>query len=129
MQDFMILVVRVFVGLSMLTHGIPKAEKLIYTEKIEFVSILGMGSALSLVLAVFAECVCSVLIIFGLLTRMAVIPLIITMLIACFVVHGADPYDVKEASVLYFFLYFVILILGSGRFSLDQLFAKKEVIY
>lgn len=129
LQDFMILAVRLFVGFSMLTHGIPKIQQLIGTDKIEFVNFLGIGSPLSLMLAVFAECICSVFIIFGLVTRLAVIPLIITMLIACFVVHAADPYAVKEASLLYFFLYFVILILGSGRFSLDQLFSRKEVVY
>ena len=129
LQDFLILAVRLFVGLSMLTHGIPKLLNLVSGDKIDFPGIFGMSPTLSLILAVFAECLCSVFLIFGLLTRLAVIPLIITMLIACFVAHGADAYEVKEASLLYFFLYFTILILGSGKFSLDQLFTKKEALY
>lgn len=51
----LILVIRLFLGISMLTHGLPKLEKLIANDKIEFMSFLGLGSAISLVLVVFAE--------------------------------------------------------------------------
>ncbi len=127
--DVLILIIRLFVGISMLTHALPKLEKLIANDKIEFMNFLGLGSAISLVLVVFAEFLCSVFIIFGFLTRLATIPLMITMLVAFFVVHGADAYAQKELSIVYFFFYFVILILGSGKFSLDWLFSKKEALY
>jgi len=125
----LILLIRLFVGISMLTHGLPKLEKLIANDKIEFMNFLGLGSAISLVLVVFAEFLCSVFIILGFLTRFSAIPLMITMLIAFFVVHGSDPYSDKELSLLYFFFYLVIFTLGSGKFSLDYLFSKKESIY
>ncbi|WP_379969392.1 DoxX family protein [Epilithonimonas sp. UC225_85] len=127
--DVLILIVRVFVGLSMLTHGIPKLEILVENNHIQFMSFLGMGSIFTMVLVVFAEFLCSVLIILGLFTRIACIPLMITMLVACFVAHGSDPYEAKELSVLYFFLYFIILILGSGKFSIDNLMTKKQDVY
>jgi len=127
--DALILVLRLFVGISMLTHAWPKLDKLIANDNIEFMNFLGLGSAISLVLVVFAEFLCSVFIIFGFLTRFATIPLMITMLVAFFVVHGSDPYSVKELSLVYFFFYFTILILGSGKFSLDWLFSKKEDLY
>lgn len=113
----------------MLTHGYPKLQKLMANDQIEFMNFLGLGSAITLVLVVFAEFLCSVFIILGFLTRMAAIPLMITMLIAFFVVHGADAYADKELSMVYFFFYFTILILGSGRFSLDWVFSKKEALY
>lgn len=125
----LILVIRLFVGISMLTHGLPKLEKLIANDKIEFMNFLGLGSAISLVLVVFAEFLCSVFIILGFLTRFATIPLMITMLIAFFVVHGSDPYASKELSLVYFFFYLTIFVFGSGRFSLDWLFSKKEALY
>ncbi|MNK31585.1 hypothetical protein D3C87_500220 [compost metagenome] len=125
----LILVIRLFVGISMLTHGLPKLEKLIANDKIEFMSFLGLGSAISLVLVVFAEFLCSVFIILGFLTRFSTIPLMVTMLIAFFVVHGSDPYATKELSLVYFFFYLTIFILGSGKFSLDWLFSKKEDLY
>ena len=125
----LILVIRLFVGISMLTHGLPKLEKLIANDKIEFMSFLGLGSAISLVLVVFAEFLCSVFIILGFLTRFSTIPLMFTMLIAFFVVHGADSYAGKELSLVYFFFYLTIFVLGSGKFSLDWLFSKKEALY
>lgn len=125
----LILVIRLFVGISMLTHALPKLEKLIANDKIEFMNFLGLGSVISLVLVVFAEFLCSVFIILGFLTRLSTIPLMITMLVAFFVVHGSDPYGEKELSLVYFFFYFVILVLGSGKFSLDWLFSKKEALY
>lgn len=60
----LILVIRLFVGISMLTHALPKFEKLIANDNIEFINFLGLGSAISLVLVVFAELLCSVFIIF-----------------------------------------------------------------
>lgn len=125
----LILIIRLFVGISMLTHGLPKLEMLIANDNIDFMNFLGLGSAISLVLAVFAEFFCSIFIIVGFLTRFASIPLMITMLTAFFVVHGSDPYATKELSLVYFFFYLTIFILGSGRLSLDWLFSKKEVLY
>ena len=125
----LILVIRLFVGISMLTHGLPKLDKLIANDKIEFMNFLGLGSAISLVLVVFAEFLCSVFIMLGFLTRFATIPLMVTMLIAFFVVHGSDPYATKELSIVYFFFYLTIFVLGSGKFSLDWLFSKKEAHY
>ncbi len=113
----------------MLTHGLPKLEKLISNDKIEFMNFLGLGSAISLVLVVFAEFLCSAFIILGFFTRLATIPLMITMLIAFFVIHGSDPYADKELSIVYFFFYFSLFILGSGKFSLDWFFSKKEAVY
>ena len=125
----LILIIRLFVGISMLTHGLPKLEKLVANDNIEFMNFLGLGSAISLVLVVFAEFLCSVFIILGFLTRFSAIPLMITMLIAFFVVHSSDLYATKELSLVYFFFYLTIFILGSGRFSLDWLFSKKETLY
>ncbi|WDF46505.1 DoxX family protein [Chryseobacterium sp. KACC 21268] len=125
----LILVIRLFVGISMLTHGLPKLDKLIANDKIEFMNFLGLGSAISLVLVVFAEFLCSVFIMLGFLTRFATIPLMVTMLIAFFVAHGSDSYATKELSLVYFFFYLTIFVLGSGKFSLDWLFSKKEALY
>ncbi len=58
----------------------------------QFPAILGMSGELSLTLTVFAEIICSVFILFGLGTRLAVIPLIITMLVAVLYIHSSDPF-------------------------------------
>ena len=114
-------ILRIFAGVSMLTHGYPKLEKLMSGD-IQFMDFMGLGPVITLVLVVFAEVVCSVLLILGLLTRFASVVLMITMLVAIFVAHAADPYAVKEMAAIYLVMYIVILLIGAGKFSIDQLF-------
>ena len=88
---------------------------------------IGLGSELSLFMAVFAEVFCSVLLILGLGTRFAVIPLIITMLVAVFIVHAGDPFGSMEKAVLYLLVYISLLAGGSGKYSLDEkLFTHRD---
>jgi putative oxidoreductase len=122
---FAILFFRIIIGAFMLTHGYSKLLYLFSGEEIEFLDFLGIGLTASLALAVFAEFFCSILIIIGLGTRWATIPLIVTMLVAAFIAHCADPFGKKEMALLYLSSYIVLLFLGSGKFSLDALISGK----
>jgi putative oxidoreductase len=114
-----------FSGL-MLTHGYPKLMQLVSGEPVSFASVLGLSATLSLVLAVFSEFFCSVLIIFGYYTRLAAILLIITMSVAAFHIHGDDPLSVKEKSLLFLLFYIMLLITGGGKYAVDHLLLKKK---
>lgn len=109
----------------MFTHGFPKFYKLMAGGEVQFRDVLGMGPAVSLSLAVFAEVICSTFVLVGLGTRLATIPLIITMLTAAFVAHADDPFGKKELPLLYLFIYITVLILGSGKYSIDFLLSVK----
>lgn len=124
--DIVLLIVRLFIGFAMLSHGFPKLQMLLEGGDIQFFDFLGLGPKISLGLTVFAEFVCSIFLILGLFTRIAVGFLIFTMIIAGFVVHGADPFDKKEMSLLYLAIYLLILVLGAGRFSIDGMIEKKR---
>ena len=89
--------------------------------EIQFADPIGMGVELSLVLAVFAEFFCAILLILGFTSRLAAIPLMITMFVAGFIVHGADPFQVKEFALLYGIVFTALLITGPGKFSLDHI--------
>lgn len=123
--DFALLITRISIALFMLTHGLPKMSGLA-ASPVKFMNVLGMGATMSLSLAVFAEVVCSVLVLFGLGTRLAVIPLGITMMIAAFHIHIGDPFSKQEMPLHYLLVYVVLFIMGSGRYSLDSLLLKKE---
>ncbi|WP_240676059.1 DoxX family protein [Botryobacter ruber] len=123
--DLALLVVRVSVAGLMLAHGLPKLEMLISGNPAEFPALFGLSAASSLALAVFAEVVCSVLILVGLGTRLATIPLIITMLVAAFYIHGADPFAKKELAILYLIPYVMLFLTGSGKYALDYLLQHK----
>ena len=117
--DFALLIVRLSIALLMLTHGFPKLEKLISGQTTSFANVMGMGSTLSLVLAVFTEVVCSVLLFFGLWTRLAAFFLACTMSVAAFYIHAADPFSKQEMALLYLTVYVMLLLVGGGKYSID----------
>jgi putative oxidoreductase len=123
--DTWLLLLRILVSVFMLTHGIPKFYRLIAGGEVQFGEIFGMSAAVSLTLAVFAEVVCSTFVLIGLATRLAVFPLILTMLVAAFVAHGSDPFGKKELPLLYCFIYITLLILGGGKYSVDYLLSRR----
>ena len=110
----------------MLTHGIPKLLRLFSGEEIIFADPFGFGMELTLLLAVFAEFICSILVMIGLGTRLAVIPLLITMLTAFLIIHAEDPFQRKELAALYFVIFVVLAITGAGKYSLDYYWQKKS---
>ena len=89
---------------------------------------MGMSPLLSLTLAVIAEFVAPLFVFFGLGTRIAAVPVILTMLIAAFYVHGADPFTNKELALVYSIPFIGLLIAGSGRYSLDSLVVKEKEV-
>jgi putative oxidoreductase len=119
-----LLIARLGIAALMLTHGIPKLNMLLSGAPVQFPPVLGLSAQFSLGLAVFAEVLCSVLILVGFATRLAAIPLIITMLVAVFVIHGADPVAIKEPALKYLLVYLVLLFAGSGKYSIDQLVSR-----
>ncbi|SDL14112.1 putative oxidoreductase [Salinimicrobium catena] len=124
--DAGLLVLRIGVGILMLTHGVPKLITLFGSEEIQFADPFGLGEATTLVLAVFAEFLCSILVLIGLGTRLAVIPLMATMLTAIFIVHATDAFQVKELPVFYLLTYTVLLITGPGKYALDFYWLKRK---
>ncbi len=91
-----------------------------------FGDIIGIGSKLSLILVIFAEFFCGLLIVVGIFTRLAVIPVFITMIVAYFIAHAKDPFDVKQVAFIFLVLCVPVFILGSGKYSVDYLFRKKK---
>lgn len=120
-----LLLLRLSAGGFMLTHGYPKLQRLVAGE-MRFGDPLGLGPEVSLVLAVFAEFFCAVLVMLGLGTRWATIPLIVTMAVAAFIAHGADPFGRKELALLYLVSFVFLLLTGGGKFSLDYFVGRKR---
>ncbi|PQA92937.1 DoxX family protein [Chryseobacterium shigense] len=125
-KDIILLLVRVFIGFAMLSHGFPKLQMLLEGGKIEFFDFIGLGPLVSLVLTVIAEFVCSILLILGLFTRISLSFLIFTMIIAAFVVHGADPFEKREMSLIYLSVYLLLMAFGAGKVSVDHMIEKRK---
>ena len=120
-----LLFLRIIAGVFMLTHGYGKFLMLFGDGPVKFADPLGIGVTVSLVLTVLAEFLCSILLIFGVATRFSAVPLMITMLVAAFVVLAPDAFARKELALLYAAIYAVIAIAGPGKFSADNWIFKR----
>ena len=118
--EYGLTVLRVSVAALMLTHGYPKLMVLVSGGEIKFADPIGLGITTSFVLTIFAEFFCSIFLLIGLKTRLAAIPLAITMAVAAFIVHGADPWANKEKALLYLVIYLVLIISGGGKLALKN---------
>jgi putative oxidoreductase len=114
-----LLLLRVGFSTLMLTHGIPKLLKILSGD-FSFGDPIGIGAPATLVVAVICEVLFPVLIIIGFKTKLAAIPVILTMAVAAFIVHAADPFGRKEMALLYLIAFVVIALLGAGKYSVDR---------
>lgn len=123
--DVGLLLLRVSFGFFMIYgHGLRKMNKFeVLTQK--FADPLGVGRTTSLVLAIGAEVFCSAALILGIGTRLVLVPLIFTMVVAAFVVHGVHPFAKKEMALLYLHVYVFLLFAGAGRFSVDGWLSRR----
>lgn len=119
--DFGLLLLRVVAGGSML-YGHGWGKLMGFSESMDnFGDPIGLGSTLSLILVVFAEVICSALVMLGLWLRVSTVPLVIAMVVAAFVANGDGPFGDMELAFLYMGAFATLFFTGSGRFALDRI--------
>ena len=119
----LLLLIRIFFGVMFFMHGVDKMmnfSQLSFT----FPDIMGFGSYMSLMLAIFAEFCCSLFLIAGLLLRITLIPMIITMGVAFFDIHDAMIPE-GELALIYLVVFIILYLVGPGRYSADYLIDMK----
>ena len=102
-------------------HGWGKLMR-ITDGNLNFSDPIGIGVEASLILVMFAEFFCSILVALGLFTRFAVLPLIFTMLVALLIQHGDDPISENWNIIAYLSAYIALFYGGAGRYSFDYKF-------
>ena len=121
--SFLILCLRVFFGVMFFIHGLDKMAN--FNELSQtFPDVLGFGSYMSLMVSIFCEFCCSLFLIAGLIVRITVIPMIISMAVAFFDVHDA-MLPQGELALIYLIVFVILYIVGPGRFSVDFLIDRK----
>jgi putative oxidoreductase len=117
-----LLVLRVWLGLSMLLlHGWGKVGN--HAQLVQgFPDPLEVGTALSVNLVIFSEVLCALLLVVGLAARFALVPLIVTMAVAFFVIHGGVLTGEGNGEMAFIYLggFVALLIAGPGRYSFDH---------
>lgn len=136
-----LLLLRLGVGGYLFTHGLGKLNMVIEGQFEMFADPIGIGKAPSLVLVTFAEFVCALLVMVGLATRLAAVPVVIAMGVAAFVAHGNDPWTTEEAvrlflaketqfpvskepALLFLIPFLALIFTGPGCLSLDALIRR-----
>jgi len=122
--NFSMLLIRAGFGFSLFyNHGLSKLQNFA-GRKNSFSDPLHIGSTPSLILVIFAEVFCALLITAGLLTRFAALVLTIMFIVLVFIVHKNDPLKEKEDVILFLLVFLAILFCGPGKWSLDKLIGK-----
>ncbi|MEO6488669.1 MAG: DoxX family protein [Ferruginibacter sp.] len=117
------LLMRLVFGILLMFHGYTKLTH--FNEyKGKFMDFMGMGMPSSLALVIFAEFFCALFIVIGVFTRLATIPIIITMAVALYSAHKMQVFDAGEMVTLFLGGFITILILGPGRISVDGMISK-----
>ena len=123
-RDLGLLLLRVSAGAMMMNHGIGKVSGLL-SGNFHTPDPLGIGPFPSQVLAAFAEFFCALLVVVGFRTRLSLLPVIATMVVAALVFHLHDPWNEKELPVLYAVVFVSLLFTGGGRYTLDRWLAGR----
>jgi putative oxidoreductase len=118
------LLLRLTFGLLLcINHGFPKLMHFSNQQAI-FFDPFHIGHKWSLVLVLFAEIFCALLLVLGLFTRFAALVLVIDMAVAAVLFHKGQSLSLHEPALLYLAVFSSLLLVGPGRFSVDGMMGR-----
>ncbi len=119
------LFIRLFVGVMMMQFGVRQIINFDMVAPL-YPSVLGLSSTGSLTLMICIELGCSLFVMCGFLTRLMVLPLFISMMMAEYnlLSNTIIPETFAWSSpvyipILFLGIYFFILLVGPGKISVD----------
>lgn len=119
------LVFRIAVSVElMVAHGLKKIGVGV-AEAEQVPNPLALPDALNQSVAVAANLFFPWLIIVGLFTRLAALPILGVTLTGYFVVHWNDSLLEKDMPFMYSIAYLLLLVIGPGKYSADYLIHRK----
>ncbi len=117
-----LLVFRVLISAElMIAHGLKKIGA--GAENVP--NPLNLPATFNQLFAVSANLFFPILIIAGLFTRLAILPILAVTLIGYFVVHWNDSPLEKDMPFMYSVAFLLLLVLGPGKYSADYFINKR----
>ena len=117
---------RVFVSLEMIgVHGLKKVG-IGVEHKENIPNPLNLPHELNDALAISANIFFPFMVFVGLCTRLATLPSLAVTMTGYFVVHAHDSLLEKDTPFIYSVCFLLILILGPGKYSIDNILTKKN---
>ncbi|MBS1745980.1 MAG: DoxX family protein [Bacteroidetes bacterium] len=127
-NDIGLFLLRVSAGFALLYgHGFQKLSVILTGQEINFMDPIGIGAIPSYYLAGFAEGICAILLIAGLLSRFASSVLSINFIVVIiFHLMSGHGFDVMELPIFYLVSFLTLTLTGPGKLSLDYRWFKKN---
>ena len=119
-----LLLFRVVISASLMTHGYGKLLRLIDGDiwgRTHFI----FNEEISMALVVFGEFFAPLFVLIGVGTRIFAIPIIYTFCVIVFDVHWGDSFGKMEKGLMFLVSYVLIFLSGPGKISVDNLISKK----
>ena len=129
-RDTGLLILRIGIGVMFICHGYPKIAggPAVWTKVGGALSVFGVNfghTAMGLV-AGLSECGGGLLLALGLFTRPACFFMLSTMIVATTMhISGGDPFVKYSHAMEAGILFFSLLLIGPGKFSLDDKLSQK----
>ena len=121
-------IIRIFTGIFMVYHGWEVFDEEKMNEYTKWMVDMKLyAPSFMAYLGKSIELVSGVLIVLGLFTRIAVIPLAITMLFICFAIGKGRIFMEEQYPFLFVLLSFLFFFNGPGKWSMDKLFFSKPL--
>ncbi|ORC59979.1 LysR family transcriptional regulator [Pseudomonas floridensis] len=113
---------RVSVSLLLLhVHGLPKLMH--WSEEVQRIEDpFGLGGTLTLALAVFAEVICPVLLILGIWSRLACLPVLAVLAVAVLFIHPEWSVEQGQFAWLLIILFLGLALTGPGPLVIARAF-------
>ena len=124
-QDLGLLFLRLSGALLLLyVHGLPKIIN--FAGELQHIDDpLHVGRAFTLGFAIFAEVLCPVLIVPGILTRLASAAVLVLLSVSMFLVHSDWSIAEGQFGWLLMIVFGSIALMGAGGFSIDAALSQK----
>lgn len=119
-----LLAFRILLSIELITaHGLKKLGVGVATAE-QIPNPLHLPEAFNSLFADAANLVFPVFVIFGLFTRVAVLPILAVTLTGYFILHWNDALLVKDTPFMYSLCYLFLLFAGPGKYSVDNYLKK-----
>jgi len=124
-NNWVLLGFRVLLSIEMIyAHGLKKIGVGVAVAE-QVPNPLHLPEVINNAFAISANIFFPILVVFGLFTRLSVLPILAVTLTGYFVLHFHDAPLVKDTPFMFSLSYLVILFLGAGKYSLDNYLFKK----
>ncbi|MVT12022.1 DoxX family protein [Chitinophaga tropicalis] len=119
-NNLALLIYRVLLALELFrVHGLKKF-RVENGQKEHVPNPLHLPEKLNAFVATFSDTVVPFLVMLGLGTRLAILPVIGVTAIGYFVVHRKDSLEVRDVPYMYTLSFLFLLVIGAGTYSLDN---------